>query len=151
MNLSRLFLTVLGGVILPCSTTLAQEIFNLPAGWKFDTGLQDTEAPGFIGKVHQARKNSGLTATISRGNAQLVGQLIDPDTAQAYQNLAVAVGNPVVSAGWTGTTPVEEGGGFSLPGVVNFYTDPDGLLFDNGNFNAANGQPEGFFPGLPGV
>ena len=59
----------------------AQGTFAVPASWKFDPGSQDTEAPGFIGKLHQARKNSGLTATIARGNAQLSGLLDDLNTA----------------------------------------------------------------------
>jgi len=136
---------------LLCPPEARAQTFILPPEWKFDPGSEDAEAPGFIGKMHQARKNSGLTATIARGNAQLAGRLADPGTGQAYENLAVVIGDPIVDAGWVGTAPLEVGGEFAIPGVINFSTDADGVLVDNGNFTSATGHPDGYFPGLPGA
>ncbi len=59
---------------LLCPPEARAQTFILPPEWKFDPGSEDAAAPGFIGKMHQARKNSGLTATIARGNAQLDGR-----------------------------------------------------------------------------
>ncbi|MGI9244045.1 MAG: Ig-like domain-containing protein [Verrucomicrobiales bacterium] len=143
-------LIAIGGVLLSLTQSPAQT-FELPWDWKFDPGSEDAEAPGFIGKLHQARKNSGLTATIARGNAQLAGALLDPGTGEAYENLAVMLGDPIIDAGWAGTMPLEAGGEFILPGVVNFSTDADGFLVHSGNFTAGTGYPEEFFPGLPGA
>ncbi|MEX2578548.1 MAG: hypothetical protein WD342_05780, partial [Verrucomicrobiales bacterium] len=45
--------------------------------------------PGFTVRVHNARDDAGLASDIARAEAQLAGELIDPDTGEPYVNLAI--------------------------------------------------------------
>ena len=52
----------------------AQEPFPLDPSWNYPVDTKDTAAPGFAGRVVQARGNAELSATIARGNAHLEGR-----------------------------------------------------------------------------
>ncbi len=122
-----------------------QDTFDLPASWAYAIEANG-ETPGFTGRIVQARKNAGLTATVARGNAHLRGALIDPATEMPYDNLVVDTGQPAATnGGWDGTFPVAPGGSFTVEEVINFSSDADGFLLEDGNFPADH-----YFPGLPG-
>lgn len=124
---------------------------ELPASWAYPSADKGADA-GFMGKVVQARKNAGLTATIARGNAHLNGTLLDGGTEMPYPNLVIDSANPVAANGdWTGTTPVDVGGGFTVSGPINFSADGAGITVEDGNFSDVVGRlADAFFPGLPG-
>ena len=64
-----------GAIALGCLTfsSSAQDTFDLPESWAYASDSKG-EAGGFTGRVVQARKNAGLTATVARGNAHLSGK-----------------------------------------------------------------------------
>ncbi len=146
--------TLLAGALGLAGTSFlqAQDATPLGESWAYASDAKGAEA-GFTGRIVQARKNAGLTATIARGNAHLLGTLIDPATEMAYETLVVDTSNPIANdADWTGNTPVAADGSFALEGVINFSTDNAGFVLDDGNFSGIDGGPEDTqFPGLPGA
>ena len=129
----------------------SQSQVDLAASWAYPTADKGAEA-GFAGKIVQARKNAGLTATSARGNAHLNGTLFDGDTEMPYPNLVIDSANPAATDGnWIGTTPVDAGGGFTLSGPINFSSDGAGLTREDGNFSDFDvGLAGSFFPGASG-
>lgn len=140
-----------GSFIAPAFTkAVADDGQVIPAAWAYPAGSQDASAPGFAGRVHQARRNANLSATVARGNAQLSGALIDPQSGQPYLNLAVTTTNEVAAGGaWTGF-PVDPGGAFAETNVVNYSADDLGSALDLGQFRWDMGYADAAFPGLPG-
>ena len=141
-------------ILLSLSAVVAQDggVIELPEQGAYPVDSIDDELPGFAGNIHQARKNSGLTATIARGNAQLGGSLIDPQTDEPFVNLAVDTENEEFTSGdWDGTMAVEPGGRFVLPGVINFSADEFGFPLDIGNFTSFDDHEDLPFPGVPGA
>lgn len=63
---------------------LSQAPQVIPGSWAYPLGAEDSTQPGFAGRIHQARQNAELTATIARANSQLAGNLIDPTTGESY-------------------------------------------------------------------
>ncbi len=123
----------------------------IPASWAYPMGSQDAKASGFFGRIHQARSNASLSATIARGNAQLNGTLTDPATGKPYINLVMTTTNPYATSGaWTGYA-VNADGSFIETNVINYSIDAPGLAGDLGNFNSITGHPDLAFPGLPGA
>ncbi len=143
-------LTSVGYLLASAAPLSAQATFTLPATWRYPSSAAVVAEPGFQGRIQQARKTSGLSATIARGNGQLAGLLIDPTLMAAYVNQAVKTGDAIIANGWQGTTPVSPTGGFTIPDTINFFTDANGLIGESGAFNAASGQTDRYFPGLPG-
>ena len=118
---------------------------------RYPLDSKDEEAPGFAGRIVQARKNSGLTATIARGNAHLSGRLLDPLTGDPYLNLVATTESEVVVGGdWEGTTAVAPDGTFVEEGVVNYSSDDIGFPIQDGSFTDLEEFEDKFFPGLPG-
>ncbi len=149
MKLTR---TILGSALaLGCLTFVeAQDAIELGDTWAYPSEAKGATS-GFTGRIVQARKNAGLSATVARGNAHLRGALIDPATEMPYENLVVDTDNPVASNGdWSGTTPVSPGGAFAIEGVINFSSDNGGFLIEDGNFSEFDGTPDSHFPGMPG-
>src|SRR5687767_7683661 len=138
----------LAGILLESS---AQTTTVIPASWAYTAGSQEQTAIGFVGKIHQARNDASLSATISRGNAQLNGTLVDPQSGQPYQNFVVTRTNEYATNGlWLGLA-VEVDGTFVETNVVNYSIETGGLVGDLGNFNSASGHTDKLFPGLPGA
>lgn len=131
----------------------AQEAdFSLPVGSGYSVDLKQEEMPGFNGKIVQARKDSGLTATIARGNAHLAGRLIDPLSGDPYINLVATVESTIVTEeNWDGETATAGDSTFVEEGVINYSADNLGFPIEDGNFTDLEGQPDKFFPGLPGA
>lgn len=141
-----LFPVVVTGVFFCLSGPLAwaQERFVIPETWAHALDARDEASPGFQGRIVQARANSGLTATVARGNAHLRGALIDPETEEAYVNVIATDANK--PANWAGETPVAADGSFVIEGAVNFSTDATGLVVEDGNFS-----DDAAFTGIPGA
>ncbi|MBM3878791.1 MAG: hypothetical protein FJ387_03590 [Verrucomicrobia bacterium] len=131
-------------------TVMAYHTFSASAAYPIASA--DSRYPGFNGRLHQARDNALLTATIARANAQLAGTLVDPITGAPYLNLAVNTANQdaVNFYGWFGF-PINPDGTFVETKFVNYSADATGNPADLGNFNAANGYFDNPFPGLPGA
>ncbi len=127
----------------------------IPATWAYPAGSGDATKRGFAGRIHQTRDAANGTPTILYGNNQIEGLLIDGGTGLPYLNTVVTNGDPIIGAGWPGTTPADAGGGpgsartFTETNVVN-YSISGTAVTDTGNFNSANGQLDVLFPGLPG-
>lgn len=138
----------LAGILLESS---AQTTTVIPASWAYPAGSQEQTAIGFVGKIHQARNDASLSATISRGNAQLNGTLVDPQSGQPYQNFVVTRTNEYATNGlWLGLA-VEVDGTFVETNMVNYSIETGGLVGDLGLFNSASGHTDKLFPGLPGA
>ncbi|MGK0185059.1 MAG: hypothetical protein ACI9R3_000834 [Verrucomicrobiales bacterium] len=106
----------------------------------------------FLGKLCRPEKNSGLTATIARGNAHLSGRLIDPQIAEPYVNLVATSESEIVTTdGWDGTTATAPDGTFVEEGVINYSADNLGIPIEDGNFTDLEEQADKFFPGIPGA
>jgi len=149
-NVKQLSLTVgLLGIMGGLLTGLAQT--DIPASWAYPIGSQDAKAPGFFGRIHQARDNASLSATIARGNAQLNGTLIDPATGQPYINLVMSSTNQYATGGlWTGYA-VNPDGSFVETNAINYSVESFGLVGDLGYFTSITAYPDIVFPGLPGA
>ncbi len=129
----------------------AQTTNIIPASWAYPLLARDPAAPGFGARIHQARQNASLSATVARANAQLNGTLIDSQTGQPYISLAVTTTNEVSTNGsWFGF-PVQPDGSFWETNVINYSVDTSGFPADLGNFNTGTGNPDQLFPGLPGA
>jgi hypothetical protein len=153
LDLSRFLAGVVtaGWLLNTLPLLFAQTTNVIPANWAYPLSARDLAAPGFSGRIHQARQNASLSATVARANAQLNGTLIDPQTGQPYLNLAVTTTNDVVSSGtWLGL-PVQPGGSFQETNVINYSVDTAGQPGDLGNFNSGTGYVDQNFPGLPGA
>jgi hypothetical protein len=129
----------------------------IPASWSYPAGSGDASKPGFAGRIHQLRANAFISTSIATANAQLDGQMIDPNTGEPYINTVVTNENPILELGWSGTQPADAGGGpaesraFSQANVVNYsILDGYGALADLGEFSSVNGKPDSLWPGLPG-
>lgn len=93
----------------------------LPTELAFPLASKDTSAPGFNGRVHQARIDAGLNPSYIRADAQVRGTLLDPFTGAPFDNSA----------------SVET---FTEEGVVNYEEEQR----NNGNFD-----DDKLFPGIP--
>ena len=136
--------------LTPSVQTYGQGPQVIPASWAYPLGSQDTTKPGFAGKIHQARQNAGLTATIARANAQLAGDLIDPQTGEPYLNMVVTTENPDVKSGFWFGHPANPDGSFAETNSINYSIDSSGFESDLGQFNFGTGHLDFNFPGLPG-
>lgn len=104
---------------------------NLTADLSFPLDAKDESAPGFSGRVHQAREGAGLAASVERANAQVRGTLVDPFSGTAFANEA--------------TTDA-----FEVEGVINFVESLDAAEQpERGNFTEPD-QADALFPGIPG-
>ena len=146
-NISHLVVCIFA--LCELSFLRAQDAIPLGDSWVYPADANG-DATGFTGRIVQARKNAGLTATVARGNAHLQGTLIDPNTDQAYKNLVIDKDNPAANDGaWPGTA-TDPGGFFAIDGVINFSGDNAGFPITDGNFSDVEGIDDLPFPGLPG-
>ena len=122
----------------------------IPASWAYPLGSQDTTKPGFAGKIHQARQNAGLTATIARANAQLAGDLTDPQTGAPYANMVVTTDNPDFKSGFWFGLATNPDGSFAETNSINYSVEGSGFESDLGKFTFGDGYQDYNFPGLPG-
>ncbi|MEM7385534.1 MAG: hypothetical protein AAF514_11375 [Verrucomicrobiota bacterium] len=142
-------LLIAGIFFLSGRPALSQEAFPVDESWAYELTLREDAFPGFQGKLVQADKGAGLTATVARGNAHLRGALLDPATEEPFENLAVTTdGQP---DGWEGM-PLGADGSFVETGVINYSGDGSGIPLQDGNFSDFEGDsPDQPFPGVPGA
>ncbi len=93
------------------------------------TGIT-TGQPGFIMRVHQVEGEAIQATTVARAERQLRGDL----------------GANVASTFNANDGQFSTDEGFVIPGVINFEQES----LAAGAFNADNGFPDGFIPGIPG-
>ena len=138
--------------LCPADAGAQDNELTLSEASSYPVDTKNEETPGFAGKIVQARANSGLTATIARGNAHLSDRLIDPLTGEPYVNVVATTESEVVTGGqWDGTTATAPDATFVEEGVINYSSDNVGFPIQDGNFTDLEDREDKFFPGVPGA
>jgi len=102
-------------------TGISHAQIAVPASFAHPKSELDTSAPGFIVRLHQANKVSGVLPNgLNRAEDQLAGFLIDPATGQPYENNADFSAVTLNADGtYSETVAIDYGGAGSLafPGI----------------------------------